>query len=103
MTAITNRLRNDDKTVVEIVFGADDICSKCPRLIGEGMCESDDKVKQFDEKVIDYFDIEEKSYIYQDLVREIKMKMTSDTMDDICGRCEWYAVSACRKNIMISD
>ena len=77
-----------------------DICSKCPRMIGENLCDRNDKVKRFDEKVIVYFDIEEKSYIYQDIIREINAKMTSSMMDDICNACEWYSMSACKRNIL---
>jgi len=100
MTAITSHLRNNAEAIVEIVFSTDDICSKCPRMIGNDLCESNDKVKLFDSKVAAYFGIEEKSYIYQDIVCEINSKMTSIIMDDICSDCEWYPISACRKNIL---
>ena len=100
MTSITTRLRNDDNVVVDIVFSTDDICGKCPRMIGNDLCVSNEKAKCFDQKVIDYFGIEEKSYIYQDILREINAKMTTDMMDDICGDCEWYPISACRKTII---
>lgn len=100
MTAITTHLRRDDNAVVEIVFSTDDICSKCPRMVDVDLCESQGKVKGFDDKVITYFGIEEKCYIYQDVVREINAKMTLSIMDDICSECEWYPVSACRKNIL---
>ena len=100
MTAITSHLRNDANAVVEIVFSTDDICSKCPRMLGIDLCESNDKVKRFDDKVIAYFGIEEKSYIYQNTIREINAKMTSTIMDDICTECEWYPISACRRTIL---
>jgi len=100
MTAITTHLRNENNALIEIVFTTDDICGKCPRMIGHGLCESEEKVKRIDKKVASYFGIEEKTYIYQDIIREINSKMTSDTMDDICGNCEWYPVSACKKNIL---
>jgi len=100
MTAITMRLRNDANAVVEIVFSTDDICGKCPRMIDHDLCESNDKVKRFDAKVAAYFGIEEKRYIYQDIIREINAKMTSAMMDDICSECEWYPISACKRIIV---
>jgi len=103
MTAITSHLRNDAEAVVEIVFSTDDICSECPRMVDIDICESNEKVKLFDSKVVAYFGIEEKSYIYQDIVHEINSKMTSLIMDDICSDCEWYPISACRKNILGDD
>ena len=100
MTAITSHLRNVDNAVVEIVFTTDDICDKCPRMIENDLCDSNEKVRRLDKKVVAYFDIEEKSYIYQDIICEINAKMTSDMMDDICSDCEWYPISACKKTIV---
>jgi len=103
MTAITTHLRSSNNALVEIVFTTDDICSKCPRMIKNDLCENNEKVKRFDNKVVSYFGIEEKSYIYQDIIREINEKMTSTTMDDICSNCEWYPISACRRTILGVD
>lgn len=100
MTAITTKLRNDADIVVDIVFSTDDICSKCPRMVKFDVCESNEKVKRFDQKVVDYFGLEEKSYVYQNIICEINAKMTAFMMDDICSGCEWYPVSACKKNIL---
>jgi len=100
MTAITNLLSGDEDVAIDLVFTTDDICAKCPLMLGEDLCEDQQKVKQFDEKVVDYFGLEEKSYIYQDITREINAKMTESMMDDICSECSWYAMSACKKRIV---
>jgi len=102
MTVITNHLRSAENAVVDIVFSTDDICEKCPKMLGVDLCEDNDKVKNFDRKVISYFDIEEKKYTYQDITRKIKSQMTIQMMDDICFECEWYSVSACKRNILVS-
>jgi len=103
MTGITMHLRNNADAVIEVVFSTDDICEKCPHMLGDDLCESNDKVKRIDNKVISYFGIEEKNYIYQDIICKINAKMTSSMMDDICGDCQWYSMSACRKNILGTD
>jgi len=100
MTAITNHLRSIENVAVKIVFSTDDICNKCPKMLDVDRCEENDKVKRFDRKIIDYFDIEEKSYIYQEIIKEINANMTITMMDDICGDCNWYAISACKQNIL---
>ena len=41
----------------------------------------------------------EKEYVYEDLIREIDEKMTVEMLADICRDCEWFPISACRKNI----
>lgn len=100
MTAITTVLQADPGAVVEIVFSTDDICDECPRKISEDLCAQNDKVKRFDRKVTAYFGLEEKSYVYREIVSKINAKMTCEMMDDICGDCEWYPVSACKRNIL---
>lgn len=100
MTSITNQLRTEKSTVIEIVFLTDDLCGKCPNMLHTDLCKDNDKVKTLDQKVIDYFEIEEKSYIYQDIVREINSRMTEAIMSDICSSCNWYPVSACKSRIL---
>jgi len=100
MTAITDRLRGIENFEVDIVFSTDDICVKCPKMLGFDRCEDNEKVKRIDKKVIDYFGIKEKSYIYQEIIKQINSNMTVSMMDDICGDCDWYAESACKRNIL---
>lgn len=100
MTAITTYLQNNTNALVEIVFSTDDICSKCPQMLGIDLCEDNGKVKRFDKKVIDYLGLEEKNYLYQDITCEINSKMTTSIMDDICFDCSWYPVSACKDKIL---
>jgi len=100
MTAITTWLRGQPDAEIEIVFSTDDICAKCPRKLGEDMCEKNEKTKRIDGKVARYFGLEEKSYIYREITSRINSETTAWMMDDICGECDWYPVSACRRKIL---
>lgn len=97
MNRITERLRNEDKTSVEIVFSDDDLCACCPNLQKDGFCRDNEKVTSYDKKVTGYFHIEEKTYTYQDITREIRRRMTPEILADICKDCEWYPTSACKR------
>ena len=97
MDQVTARLRSEDATPVELVFSTDTLCSCCPNMLGTDHCTDNEKVKRFDAKVVSYFHLEEKTYIYQDLVKEIRRQMTPEIMDDICSDCGWYSVSACKE------
>jgi len=102
MTEITDCLRNGDDIGVDIVFGTDSICGKCPNLvenplqINENFCKHEDKVRRFDRKVIEYFNIEEKRYIYRDIIQKINSEITGEIISDICAECVWFSVSECR-------
>jgi hypothetical protein len=96
MAGITDKLKNEKDTAVRVVFKTDDICAECPHKIGENLCAGDDKAQDIDRKVREYFNIEEKVYIYPEIIKKIKSGMTGEIMDDICGRCDWYHSSACK-------
>ncbi|WP_029324377.1 DUF1284 domain-containing protein [Butyrivibrio sp. AE3004] len=100
MTMITKRMRTEPDLKVRIVFSTDDLCTYCPRKRGEGICADDAKVLVFDKGVKDLLDLEENEYSYQELIHEIHDKMDSSKMKQICGICEWYHMSACKKNIL---
>lgn len=97
MNQITERLRKEEHTSIDIVFSTDDLCAHCPNMLGPDQCKDNPKVKAYDAKVIEYFHLEEKTYIYQDITKEIRESMTPEMLRDICGNCGWYPVSACRK------
>jgi len=103
MQKIWTLLNDNTKIDVEIVYSTDDICRCCPKMMDENLCDTDKKVKEIDNKVVQYFDIVEDKYVYGDIVDHIKSRMTADAMDEICGSCEWYGVSKCKENILKKD
>ncbi len=102
MDEIVRRLRTQERTPVELVFSTDELCAACPHRLGEDLCRTNEKVKTFDRKTAECFHLEEKTYIYQDVIREIRAAATSEIMDYICKDCSWYPVSACRERVLRS-
>lgn len=100
MDLIVEYLRTVQDAEIELVFCTDDLCRACPNRHDENICRSDNKVLQYDRSVISLFDLKEKKYRYQDLIRQIDAGMTETVLESICGDCEWYSESACRKNIL---
>jgi len=103
MQEILTTLGNNTQMAVKIVYSTDDICRCCPKMMGENLCETDKKVKSIDNKVVNYFGIFEKKYVYEDIVDHIKSHMTAEIMNDICDSCEWYGISKCKENILKKD
>ena len=87
MDQIVHRLRSEEKTPIRLVFSTDELCSCCPNRLGEDLCKSNKKVKAFDAKTAECFHLEEKTYIYQDLIKEIRKTATPEMMDYICSEC----------------
>lgn len=103
MIAVTNRLRTEAHTPIQLVFTTDDLCAHCPQMLGEGLCEDQEKVLWFDGCVVEAFQLEEGEYDYQTLAARIRREMTPELLEHICGRCAWYPVSACRASLLEGD
>lgn len=92
MNTIIEKIKEENK--VEIIFSLDNICWKCPNKNNDE-CVTNDKVIEIDKKIVQCFGIEEKDYIYLELVEEIKEKLTEEKKKYICGSCEWYMKKVC--------
>lgn len=100
MNQLTARLRSGEPVTIRLTFSTDDLCTSCPHMLGTDLCDTNEKVKRFDRKVVEYFQLEEKEYIYQELVEKIRREITPEMLEDICDGCGWYPVSACREKIL---
>lgn len=100
MNQVVAQLRSGEPVEIELVFTTDDLCTSCPNCQGIDLCSTNEKVKRFDCKMVEYFQLEERTYIYQELVEQIRNHMTPEMLKDICSECEWYPISACRRNIL---
>lgn len=63
-------------TKIQLTFSTDTLCSCCPNKLGTDLCDTQEKVKRYDRKTVEYFGLEEKEYDYQALIREIDAKAT---------------------------
>lgn len=88
MHEIIKKLENDPQ--VKLIQELDDICKYCPENLGQ-KCESDEKVKSYDEKVLkilglskdeiySWFDINKLAY---DII------FSKDRREEICRDCQW--------------
>lgn len=100
MDQVVEKLRGNEPVEIELVFDTDVLCTACPHKLGEDLCDTNEKVKAFDQKLVSYFNLKEGKYIYQELIQKIDAGMTEEMMADICEGCEWYPISSCRKNVL---
>ena len=71
MNDVVHQLREVPGTQIHLTFSTDTLCSCCPNKLGEDLCDTQEKVKRYDRKTVEYFGLEEKDYVYQDLIRAI--------------------------------
>lgn len=99
MNGIVEKLRGKEPVKIELVFYTDDLCAHCPHQLGEDLCDANEQVNRFDQKVVQFFKLKEGKYIYQELINKIAQEMTEEKMKDICSDCSWFPISSCKKNV----
>ena len=90
MNDVVHQLREVPGTRIHLTFSTDTLCSCCPNKLGEDLCDTQEKVKRYDRKTVEYFGLEEKDYVYQDLIRAMDAKATPEMLADICRDCCWF-------------
>ena len=94
MDKVVNELKED--TCVRVITKMDDICVACPHNLKNGFCESQEKVISFDYKVLAQLKlIEGKTYLYKDILNNIKENLTFEMVLKICGSCDWFRYGYC--------
>ncbi|MBU3156462.1 DUF1284 domain-containing protein [Clostridium estertheticum] len=94
MDKVVNKLK--DNTCIRVVTNTDDICVACPHNFKNGFCESDEKVFVFDSKVLNELKlIEGRTYLYKDILNNIRENLTYEKFLKICKSCYWFSYGYC--------
>jgi uncharacterized protein len=82
---------------IQIVFGIDDICSKCPKK-RDGKCVDDAHVSLIDDKCRNLLQLSLGEIISLAAIEtKIHRLLSINSFQEICGRCEWQYL--CEANI----
>lgn len=94
---ITKLLKDNPDTDVLTVSGSDDLCAKCPALMGTKSRCIEKNVKSLDDKVKDLLGLViGKIYKYSDVVKDLNAKMTKEIHSQLCSGCMWWKRGLCR-------
>ena len=97
MKNVIKRLKTDKDIKIQFTTETDKLCCCCPNKI-KNLCNTEEKVKQFDHLTIKYYNIElNKLYDYT-FLEDIYKHFNYETLKNICGCCEWYKQGICGKN-----
>ena len=85
--------RLDENTVIELAAARDEICSCCPNDEEAG-CRTSEKVKRYDNKVLELTQTKEGERIFwQEFVQKVKANIIdAGRMQEVCGDCGWAGI-----------
>ena len=55
MNDVVHQLREVPGTKIQLTFSTDTLCSCCPNKLGTDLCDTQEKVKRYDRKTVEYF------------------------------------------------
>lgn len=78
---------------IKLVTIEDEICSHCPNYEGMG-CQTSDKVKRYDDKVLNLIGAKAGQEIYWDeFVQRVREKIIEEgKMQSVCSDCGWAEI-----------
>jgi hypothetical protein len=93
MEKIISFLDSNPSYDLQIIVGADEICSHCPHE-DNGECERDSDslnlIGKIDSLVIEKADLEENGIYYtEDALNLVYYNLDSNDIIEICGKCSW--------------
>lgn len=88
MTDIIRELKKNPE--VQLLVDLDDICKYCPENLGF-KCKSDEKVKSYDEKVLEILGLsKDEIYSWKDINKACcDIIFSKDRREEICKDCQW--------------
>ena len=86
---IIDLLNDDPDQIIEIIHAVDDICLYCPHAGGDGLCDHETKVSDYDEKALDIFGIREGCADFRKLKERVDDDLSAEELYKICPDCQW--------------
>lgn len=94
---ISQILKANPQTDILVVDGADDLCAKCPALVGKKSRCIEKNVKNLDEQIKNLLGLTiGKIYKYDEVVKNLYKKMTEEMHTKLCSGCMWWKMGLCR-------
>ena len=100
MARMVDRLGTNPGTLVQIVDGADDICSACPHM-SNGICgRPDQQVDRLDQRIRQKLGIEEGQMAsWSALLDSIRDNIDPFNLGEVCTGCRWLDLDYCTKGL----
>ncbi len=100
MARLVDRLGTSPETRVQLVTGADDICSACPHMSG-GICgRSDQHVDDLDFRVRAKLGLETGyTTSWASILETIRDRIDPFRLEEVCSGCKWLDLDYCTNGL----
>lgn len=98
MTRLHQILRNNPKTLIQLVKGPDQLCEKYPNS-GECHCQND-QIYERDSVILDKMDLKIGQILkWDDIESRIRKHVKPSDIQVVCETCSWRSYGVCEEGI----
>lgn len=100
MARLVDRLENSPEASIQVVDGADDVCSACPHM-EQGRCNRPDQhVDELDQRVRAKLGFEEGyTASWSSILDIIRDRIDPFRLEVVCGGCRWLDLDYCTNGL----
>ncbi|MHB9112032.1 MAG: DUF1284 domain-containing protein [Thermoleophilia bacterium] len=100
MARLVHRLENSPETSIQVVNGADDVCSACPHM-DEGKCiRPDQRVDELDQRVRAQLGFDKGySASWSSILDIIRDRIDPFRLEVVCDGCRWLDLDYCTNGL----
>ncbi len=100
MARLVDRLCANPRTQINLVSGADDVCSACPHM-SDGVCwRPDQKVDDLDLSVRTKLGLDDGfTGSWSSILDTIRDRIDPLRLEDVCGGCRWLDLDYCTNGL----
>lgn len=103
---VVEEITKDDETKIQVVYGLDTICSKCPHQKGHH-CADEKVVQKLDQAHASILGLHDKEVLtFREAKNRLRENMSLDLFFEACKPCEWQKMGVCEaalKNLLESS
>lgn len=103
MNSVLNLIKKTPNVKIKLIVNCDNLCAKCPNMLINKVCISNDNVTKLDNRTLEMYDLKEnQEYTFTEIINTLYKNFDTSKFNTICSSCNWYKKGVCNDTI-ISD
>lgn len=93
---IARKIRDDDETQIQVVYGLDTICSRCPHQTKANRCVNEQTIQKLDQAHASILGLRDKEILtFREAKKRLRQNMSRELFLEACRSCEWQKMGLC--------
>jgi Uncharacterized conserved protein len=101
MNSVLSLIKNNPNVKINLIVNCDNLCAKCPNMLINKVCISNENVTKLDHETLKVYDLKEnQEYTFTEIINTIYKNFDIAKFHTICSSCNWYKDGVCSDAII---